>query len=57
MRDLAIIVFDLVHYGGFSYADVLSMPIFERKFMHERIAETVKNDIDLQLALHDKKAK
>ena len=55
VRDLAIAVFDLVHHGGFSYEDVMRMPPFERRFMHDKVCEAVENDVNFQLSLHDKK--
>lgn len=48
-------MFDLVHHGGFTYDAVMRMPIFERKFMHDKVCEAVQQDIDFNLALHDKK--
>jgi hypothetical protein len=33
------------------------MPVFERDFHHEEIKKKRQKDIDLQLALHDKKRK
>ena len=55
VRDLATVVFDLVHHGGFSYDAIMKMPVFERKFMHEKVCEAVQQSTEFQLALHDKK--
>jgi len=49
------VVFDLVHYGGFSYEAVMLMPPFERRFMHDKMCDAVENDVNFQLSLHDKK--
>ena len=55
VRDLADQVFDLVYYGKFTYADVLKMPVFERRYMHERTLKAYEQEMKFQLALHDKK--
>jgi len=49
------VVFDLVHYGGFSYEAVMHMPPFERKFLHEKVCDATENEVNFQLSLHDKK--
>jgi hypothetical protein len=50
-------IFDLVHYGGFQYCDVLEMKPFERDYYHELIRKSKKDEIEFQMALHDKKRK
>jgi hypothetical protein len=51
------VIFDLVHYGGFSYEDVLSMPVFERDFYHRLTVDAIKDEREFQLALHGRKKK
>ena len=42
VRDQAAMIFNLVHYGGFDYKSVIDMPVFERKFMHKKVIEALK---------------
>ena len=46
-----------MHYGGFSYEDVLSMPVFERDYYHHLTIEAHKDDQDFQVAIHGAKKK
>ena len=55
VNDIAQIIFDLVHYGGFNKADVEEMPLFERAYHHQKTIDSVEKDVEFQLALHDKK--
>lgn len=52
---MAGIIYDLVHFGGYTRADARLMPLFERDFIHGKVADSVKNEQRFQMALHDKK--
>lgn len=54
---ISTIIHDLVHYSGFSYSDIVKMPIFERDFLHQKTIDRIEEDRKFEASLHGRKLK